>query len=142
MGHQNVGCISSPWSGSEAIPWRNPIKLGLLQSYEILSQSKLAHCGSGIESCTLRHPSGPVVKQTYYIYTFGDFRIVGVGVGVNEKSIKSFGMGKFSLLPMEYTDPFSTTLPVNAGIAHERQDGRQTRIAEHLKRGCVQAKSK
>jgi len=135
-----VGCISSTWSGSEVIPWRHPIKLGLLESYDILSQSKLAHCGSGIETCTLRHPSGPGVKQPYYIYTFGDFRIVGVGV--NDKSIRSFGMGNFSLLPMEYTDPFSSTLPVNAGIAHERQDGRQIRIAEHLKRGCVQPRSK
>jgi hypothetical protein len=51
-------------------------------------------------------------------------------------------MGNFSLLPMEYTDPFSSTLPVNDGIAHERQDGRQIRIAEHLKRGCVQPRLK
>jgi len=84
----------------------------------------------------LRQPSGPDITQPYYIYTLGDFQIVGVGV--KDKKVRSFGTGNFALLHTEHMGR-----PIKSGSAKSHAApspglNRQQRIEEHMKKGCLQ----
>lgn len=83
------------WRGAEIIPWETSIAMDILESFESIHKATNTLWMRDIKAITSKHLLGVDIDQPYYIYTVGESQFVGIGV--DDRSIESFGMGNLTL---------------------------------------------